>query len=1083
MGLAIFISIIFIVVFCVLQSRLALRTAPLKKAGVPSKIQKKADLSVAEPAVPYGAFVLLFAVSLILRLVLAYQTQGYPSDMSCWSAWGDRMASLGSSRFYGFGEAEAYFCDYPPGYIYILGFLGWLAELMGIQGQGLILLYKLPGILCEMALIYVVVRLAEKEIGQKSALLLGILTSITPVFLLDTAIWGQIESVLALLLVLSLLQLYQKKYYSAALLFVAAALVKPQALLVAPVYLFAYLETKDWKMIGKTILLCLPLLLLCIIPFSPAWGESGSFFVKLLHSFNPLWLIQKYMDTLSSYAYFTVNAFNLYGLFGMNWAPLGDYPSALINVLNWGIIGLAVLLSGVLYFKIKNPGARLFLPAFFLVAFLFTFGFKMHERYMVPVLFFLLAAYILSKDKKLLWIFAGFSVTNFVNLAYVLWLVIIKGNEAPAYGIVGVISLLEVVLFLASAGWICYAYAGKGEKKPSASAAGTSLRELHARFWKWSGANPDGIEKQDKLVRADYLALVIIVLVYSCAAFSNLGDTHAPQTYYQPASTSDSFIIQFDSPQTVSKVTSYIGIGDVGGDVGLTLEASVDGNTWQPIEATATLKSVFLWNVEEITPTEALYIRGRPDSTDYMLFEIAFWKEDGSQIAIQEVRGNNPDADYTAMADEQQYAAAFSTYENSTYFDEIYHPRTAYEHLHLMPYYETTHPPLGKLIMSVGIAVFGMTPFGWRAAGTLFGVFMLPILYLFLKKLFGRTRYSVIGTLLFAFDFMHFSLTRMGTIDSYPVFFILCMYYFMYVFGTRALSIARSDEPAAQLKNKTYKRKLYGALALSGISWGLGAASKWIAVYAGVGLAVEFVIFMALVYRALPAQKRKGLYTRFAAKICSWCVLFFILIPGGIYLASYIPIVLTGEYGNLFQAMWNNQKYMLNYHSTLTATHPYSSKWYQWPIDYRPLWAYSEPAASRAPGKIGCISIFGNPLLWWGGIAAFVYSVVVGIKKRSHLVLFLGIALAAQYVPWMFVTRAVFIYHFFASTPFLVCFVIYAMRDLEGRYRWFAHISHAYLAVCLLLFVAFYPVLTGVEVSKFYVETFLRWFDSWVFWN
>ena len=39
------------------------------------------------------------------------------------------------------------------------------------------------------------------------------------------------------------------------------------------------------------------------------------------------------------------------------------------------------------------------------------------------------------------------------------------------------------------------------------------------------------------------------------------------------------------------------------------------------------------------------------------------------------------------------------------------------------------------------------------------------------------------------------------------------------------------------------------------------------------------------------------------------------------------------------------------------------------------------------------------------------------------------------------------------------------------------------LLIAVLLFVAFYPVLTGVEVSKFYVETFLRWFDSWVFWN
>ena len=34
-----------------------------------------------------------------------------------------------------------------------------------------------------------------------------------------------------------------------------------------------------------------------------------------------------------------------------------------------------------------------------------------------------------------------------------------------------------------------------------------------------------------------------------------------------------------------------------------------------------------------------------------------------------------------ALVDEQQVVPAYTTYENSTYFDEIYHVRTAYEHI------------------------------------------------------------------------------------------------------------------------------------------------------------------------------------------------------------------------------------------------------------------------------------------------------------------------------------------------------------------------------------------------------------------
>ena len=59
---------------------------------------------------------------------------------------------------------------------------------------------------------------------------------------------------------------------------------------------------------------------------------------------------------------------------------------------------------------------------------------------------------------------------------------------------------------------------------------------------------------------------------------------------------------------------------------------------------------------------------------------------------------------------------------NSTYFDEIYHARTAYEHIHGIRPYENTHPPLGKILIGIRIRLFGMTPFGWRFIGTLLGV-------------------------------------------------------------------------------------------------------------------------------------------------------------------------------------------------------------------------------------------------------------------------------------------------------------------------------------------------------------------------
>ena len=57
--------------------------------------------------------------------------------------------------------------------------------------------------------------------------------------------------------------------------------------------------------------------------------------------------------------------------------------------------------------------------------------------------------------------------------------------------------------------------------------------------------------------------------------------------------------------------------------------------------------------------------------------------------------------------------------------------------MHGLNTYEWTHPPLGKVMMMIGIQLFGMTPFGWRFMGALMGVLMLPLLYLIVKQLRG----------------------------------------------------------------------------------------------------------------------------------------------------------------------------------------------------------------------------------------------------------------------------------------------------------------------------------------------------------
>jgi dolichyl-phosphate-mannose--protein O-mannosyl transferase len=327
---------------------------------------------------------------------------------------------------------------------------------------------------------------------------------------------------------------------------------------------------------------------------------------------------------------------------------------------------------------------------------------------------------------------------------------------------------------------------------------------------------------------------------------------------------------------------------------------------------------------------------------------------------------------------------------------------------------------------------------------------------------------------------MHFGLTRIATIDVYGTFFVILMYYFMYDYFV----------------NKSYVtgfKKSLKPLLLSGICFGLGAASKWIGLYAGGGLAVLFFTVKLAEYsdyRKMSGQsgksgKKAPWYEEFIPlymkRTILYCVLFFVVIPAVIYVASYIPGIATGSYDG-FGYILQNQASMLRYHSkdVLNATHPFSSYWWQWPIMTRPLETYA--GSDLAPGMSSTMTIMGNPAIRWFGIIAVAAALFIAIRKYDRKMAVIFIAIAFQYLPWVGITRIVFIYHFFSSVPFLMLCIVYLFKNLLEYNPKLKPIVYIYLGLVMLLFVMFYPVLSGMEVSRNYVEHYLLWFKGkWVF--
>ena len=206
--------------------------------------------------------------------------------------------------------------------------------------------------------------------------------------------------------------------------------------------------------------------------------------------------------------------------------------------------------------------------------------------------------------------------------------------------------------------------------------------------------------------------------------------------------------------------------------------------------------------------------------------------------------------------------------------------------------------------------------------------------------------------------------------------------------------------------------------------------------------------------------------------------LFFVAIPLSIYFVSYIPAMMTPQTG--FKYIFRNQTTMFNYHSGLSSTHPYGSAWWSWPLDLRPLYAYSPNRSFIPKGTQMGISSFGSPIIWWLTIPVILAAIVKTIRKKGDKELtFILTGFLSMYLPWVLVPRIAFIYHFFPCVIFVVLGIVYFMKELTSKSDKAKWCIYAYLTAVFVLFVLFYPVLTGIAVPASYVE-WLKWLPTWV---
>jgi len=278
-------------------------------------------------------------------------------------------------------------------------------------------------------------------------------------------------------------------------------------------------------------------------------------------------------------------------------------------------------------------------------------------------------------------------------------------------------------------------------------------------------------------------------------------------------------------------------------------------------------------------------------------------------------------------------------------------------------------------------------------------------------------------------------------------------------------------------------RKTLPALFLCGLSFALGAATKWTGFYAALGLIALYAAYLVQRGKHQIADGRKREYRAFLWRTLAASVLFFAVIPFIIYTVSYIPHVSAeGNHpltpGGLLSGMWRIQKQMLGYHtSSWVENHPSYSLWWEWMLNLRPIYYYSRVYE-------GSRTVFGaitNPLVAIGGLAAVCVSIYDLVRKKSKEALVIVVGYFAQLAPWMLVTRSTFAYHYFPSVIFLtlaICYIFSNILKYCPERKWRVRI-YAFTGAAIGLFFLLLPPTAGFEMPDWYFTWFVRWLPTW----
>ena len=416
---------------------------------------------------------------------------------------------------------------------------------------------------------------------------------------------------------------------------------------------------------------------------------------------------------------------------------------------------------------------------------------------------------------------------------------------------------------------------------------------------------------------------------------------------------------------------------------------------------------------------------------------------------------------------------AFFGHPRETVFDEVHFGKFVSGYF-TGEYYFDIHPPLGKLIVAGAAKFSGFKPgFSFETIGQKFsdnsyqwlrflpklaGTLIPLVIFLIALKLGISPKFAFLAGLLAVFENSLVVQSHLILLDS----FLLLFGFLAVLFYIRHMKDGM--KPAD--------------LFFTGLFAVLAASIKW----TGLGFLALIGIFYLINW-----LKSEG-----KIKLAARGLTFLIIIPFIIYFSIFaIHFALLDKAGpglafhpsnflqmNIFDKFieLNSEIYQSN--NRLTASHPYSSPWYSWPFMTRSIYYWN--------GDNTRIYLLGNPLIWWLSAISVMYlvsSILYLIFKRNNTkydIQNTGYFLLAGYLlnwlPFIFIGRVMFLYHYFTSLVFAILILAFLLDKTEFKHKKTAF--NAILAGSIILFLFFSPLTYGFAIPDWYYKLMV-WLPSW----